>query len=51
MYYTLKEAMKIMKISKSKIEKLIKDGKLETYRIGRQHRITQEQIDNCVRGN
>jgi hypothetical protein len=33
--------------------KLIKDGKLETYRVGDGrgvHRITQEQIDRCMRG-
>lgn len=52
-YYTLKQAMKKMQISRYKIMQLIVNGQLEYYRIGSNrgtYRITDEQIDRCMRG-
>ncbi|MDD4955590.1 MAG: helix-turn-helix domain-containing protein [Candidatus Omnitrophica bacterium] len=42
--YTLKEAEKILKLSRSTILRLIKKSKFRTAKIGRQHRILGSEI-------
>lgn len=50
--YTLDEICKIVRIGRQTIDKEMKCGKLPTYRVGRQYRVTGEQvieyIDNCL---
>ena len=51
--YTLNEVCKIVRIGRQTIDKAVKSGRLETYRVGeRQYRATGEQvieyIDNCL---
>ena len=53
-YLTIKEVEKKMKLKRNAVMKLIKEGKLEAYRTGGKkgsYRITQEQIDRCIRGD
>lgn len=42
--YTVAEARDYLKISDASIRRYIKDGRLESQRIGRQHRITESSI-------
>lgn len=52
-YFDLKQTAEKMRISRPTLMKLIKEGKLKTYRIGGpkgRHVVTQEQIDECIKG-
>lgn len=42
--YTVAEAREYLKISDATIRRYIKDGKLKSQRIGRQHRIAESSI-------
>jgi len=42
--YTIDEVAGILKVHSQMVRKLIKNGELQTYRVGNTHRITQEQI-------
>ncbi|MFA5337760.1 MAG: helix-turn-helix domain-containing protein [Candidatus Omnitrophota bacterium] len=46
--YTPKEAEEILKLSRSTIQRLIKQSKLKTVKIGRQHRILGREILKMV---
>jgi len=46
--YTVAEARDYLKISDATIRRYIKDGRLTSHRIGRQHRITETSIKAFV---
>jgi len=43
-YYTIADLTEALKVSASTIRRSIRDGKLESKRIGRQHRITEKSV-------
>lgn len=46
--YTINEASKYLKVSAVSIRRYIKEGKLETHRVGRQHRISETALKNFL---
>lgn len=53
-YFSIKQAMNKMKMSRTTIMRLIREGTLKTYQPGGKnssHKITQEQIDQCIQGD
>ena len=46
--YTFKEACEYLKISKEGLSKLMKAGRLKSFRIGKCHRITQKELNKLV---
>ena len=48
--YTTKEVAEILKISMPTIKRMLKDGRLKSTRIGRQHRFLGKEILNIMRG-
>jgi len=43
-YYTIADLTELLKVSDSTIRRCIKEGKLESKKIGRQHRITEKSV-------
>jgi len=44
MFYTVREVAELLKVSQATIRRLIKAGKLEAYRVGKQLRIPAEAV-------
>jgi len=48
-YYTINEVAKMLKVDRHTVWRWIKDGKLESHKVGSTHRITQEQLDRFIK--
>ena len=48
--YTLKEVEKIMSVSQRTLYNWIKGGKLKAIKVGGQYRVTQEALDELLKG-
>ena len=48
--FTLKEVEEILSVSQRTLYTWIKEGKLETIKVGRQHRVRQEELDRILEG-
>jgi putative molybdopterin biosynthesis protein len=51
MIYTIEEVAQILKISVMTVRRLIKAGKLESFRAGQKIRITQAALDKYIQSN
>lgn len=49
--YTPKEAAAILKVSERKINELLRKGELKGSKVGRQWRITEQQLDEFLKEN
>ncbi|MHC4649009.1 MAG: helix-turn-helix domain-containing protein [Planctomycetota bacterium] len=47
-YFTIDEVADKLMVSHVTIRRLIKDGELESFKVGNRYRITQEQIDTYL---
>ncbi len=47
-FYTIEEVAKILRVNERTVRKLIDRGELKTTRVGRQYRISQEQLDEYL---
>lgn len=45
MVYTVEEVAKILKVSTATVRGLIKNGEIESFRVGNQIRVTKEALD------
>lgn len=48
-YLTVKEAMKLLKVSRPTLYKLISDGKLPAVKVGKEWRILEQDIPTFLR--
>jgi excisionase family DNA binding protein len=48
-YYTVQEVAKLLKVHEQTIFRWIREGKLQSDKIGRNQRITQKQLDNFIK--
>lgn len=48
--YTLQEAAEILKVTHRSIHRYMKDGRLESRKVGGRWRITQGAIENFIQG-
>jgi excisionase family DNA binding protein len=46
--YTIAEAARLLKVSKDTIRRMIKEGELESFRVGRQIRIRKDVLDKLM---
>ena len=46
--YTLKEISEMLKINIQTLHRWVRDGKIETTKIGSMHRVSQEQLDRFI---
>jgi len=44
-FYTIKEVMKSLQLSRITLYRYIYSGKLKTYKFGKEHRIKKEDLD------
>ena len=49
-YYTAKEVSEILRVSFQTVLKWLREGKMESDKVGNQYRITQEQLDKFTKG-
>ena len=49
-FYTIAEIKGLLKVSDSTIRRYIRSGKLETRRVGNQHRITETSVNKFLDG-
>lgn len=47
-YYTPKEVAKLLRVNERTVLNLIAAGELKAHRVGRQYRISQEQLDEYL---
>lgn len=47
-YYSIAELVKLLKISDSTVRRYIREGKLKSKKIGKQHRITEKSVKNFI---
>jgi excisionase family DNA binding protein len=47
--YTRKEAQKYLRVSRSTLNRLLKEGTLRGFKVGTQWRFTKEQLKGCVK--
>lgn len=48
-FFTIEQVADKLMVSHVTIRKLIKDGELESFKVGNRYRITQEQIDKYLK--
>jgi putative molybdopterin biosynthesis protein len=48
-FYTIEEVAKLLRVNERTVRKLIDSGELHATRVGRQYRISQEQLDDYLR--
>jgi excisionase family DNA binding protein len=49
-YYSIADLVKLLKISDSTVRRYIRAGKLESKKIGKQHRITERSVNKFIDG-
>ena len=47
-YYSIADLVKLLKISDSTVRRYIRAGKLESKKIGKQHRITEKSVKKFI---
>jgi len=47
-FYTIEEVADILRVNPATVRKLIDTGELKATRVGRQYRISQEQLDDYI---
>jgi len=50
-FYTTEEVAKLLKISAKTVREMIKDKRLQAVRVGKEYRITEDQIRQYVEEN
>jgi excisionase family DNA binding protein len=50
-FFTVQEISKMLKIHEQTIFRWIREGKLESIKVGRNQRVTKEQLDNFLNKN
>ncbi len=48
-YYTVKEVAEMLRVHEQSVFRWLREGKLESDKIGTNHRITQEQLDKFIK--
>ena len=48
-YFTIDEVAKLLKIHRNTVIKFIETGKLKSFKIGKQYRVSQEQINEFLK--
>ena len=51
MYYTVKEVAEMLKVHEQTVFRWLREGKLKSDKVGSNHRITKEQIDQFIKNN
>lgn len=46
---TIKEVMKILRVSRQTVDRKIKNGTIETVKVGGQHRISKEWLEEYIK--
>jgi putative molybdopterin biosynthesis protein len=48
-YFTIDEVAKLLKIHRNTVIKFIESGKLKVFKIGKQYRVSQDQINDFLK--
>lgn len=49
-FYDVDEVVKILNVSRQTVYNMLKDGRLKSVKIGREHRISQSEINRLLKG-